>query len=118
MQGHNLETIHEEKDIGVKIDDNLEFDQHIHDKVQKANQMFGLLGRTFEHLDADTFLPLYKSMVRTHHDFSSSVWKPTKMKHIEILESVQRRATKLPGCANLSYPERLRKLKLPTLSYR
>ena len=119
LQGHNLETTHEEKDIGVKIDDNLEFEQHVYEKVQKANQMFGLLRRTFEHLDDTMFIPLYKSLVRTHLDFSSSVWKPTKMKHIEILEAVQRRATKqLPGYGNLSYPERLRKLKLPTLSYR
>ncbi|XP_069108237.1 uncharacterized protein [Argopecten irradians] len=41
------------------------------------------------------------------------------MKHIEQLEGVQRKATKqLPGMDNLSYPERLKKLKLPTLSYR
>ena len=35
------------------------------------------------------------------------------------IEDVQRRATKLiPEIKNLNYPERLRKLKLPTLSYR
>ena len=37
----------------------------------------------------------------------------------DIIEDVQRRATKLiPEIKHLSYPERLRKLKLPTLSYR
>ena len=36
-----------------------------------------------------------------------------------ILENVQRRATELVAtCRNLSYPERLRKLGLPTLEYR
>ena len=41
------------------------------------------------------------------------------MKHVEAIESVQRRATKqIPGLKNLSYPERLKKLKLPTLAYR
>ncbi len=100
------------------IDDNPEFEQHISEKVKKANQMFGLLQRTFEHLDETTFLPLYKSLVRTHLDFASSVWRPTKMKHIEMLESVQRRATKqLPGFGHLSYADRLKKLELPTLSY-
>ncbi len=119
LQGRNLETIHEEKDIGVTIEDQLEFEQHICAKVQKANQMNGLLRRSFDHLDATTFLPLYKSLVRTHLDFASSVWKPTKIKHLEMLESVQRRATKqLPGFGHLSYAERLRKLELPTLSYR
>ena len=41
------------------------------------------------------------------------------MKHIEQIEAVQRRVTKqLPGMKNLTYPERLKKLRLPTLSYR
>ncbi len=85
LHGQNLETIHEEKDIGVLIDDNLDFEHHICGKVQKANQMFGMLRRTFDHLDETTFVPLYKSLVRTHLDFASTVWKPTKVKHIEML---------------------------------
>ena len=41
------------------------------------------------------------------------------MKHIEALEAVQRRATKIiPSLRNLSYAERLRRLSLPTLTYR
>ena len=39
-------------------------------------------------------------------------------KHITYIEDVQRRATKLISeIKYLSYPKRLRKLKLPTLSY-
>ena len=61
--------------------------------------------------------PLYKTLVRTHLEFASSVWHPYKSKYIEMIENVQRIATKqLPGLKNLSYPERLRKLKLPTLT--
>ncbi len=51
LEGHVLTRIHEEKDIGVTIDEDLEFEKHISNKVQKANQIFGLLRRTFEHLD-------------------------------------------------------------------
>jgi plasmid maintenance system killer protein len=41
------------------------------------------------------------------------------VKHIDMIENVQKRATKqIPGMKNLSYEERLRKLELPTLSYR
>ena len=41
------------------------------------------------------------------------------MKLIEMLENVQRRATKLvPGLKDLEYEDRLRRLKLPTLAYR
>jgi hypothetical protein len=41
------------------------------------------------------------------------------MKYIEKIESVQKRVTKqFPGMKNLSYPERLKKIGLPTLAYR
>jgi hypothetical protein len=40
-------------------------------------------------------------------------------KHIDMIENIQRRATKLiPGLSNLSYEDRIRRLKLPSLSYR
>jgi hypothetical protein len=112
-------VVNEEKDIGVTIDLELSFDKHISEKVKKANSMCYIIRRSFQYLDHSTFLPLYKSLVRVHLDYASSVWAPYKVKHIEQLESVQRRATKqLPGFSNLTYPERLRRLKLPTLSYR
>ena len=38
LQQHILETVRGEKDIGVTIDDELEFEKHICNKVQKANQ--------------------------------------------------------------------------------
>jgi hypothetical protein len=44
---------------------------------------------------------------------------PYKIYNIDMIENVQRRATKqLPGFKELSYSERLKKLKLPTLSFR
>ena len=54
-------------------------------------------------------------MVRTQLDYASSVWAPYRKKHIDMIENVQKRATKqIPGMKNLSYEERLRKLELPT----
>ena len=114
-----LQRAEEEKDIGVIIDSELSFEKHISEKVNKANSMFALLRRSFKYLDTKTFVPLYKTMVRTHLDYASSVWYPYKAKHIDMIESVQRRATKqLPGMKNLSYSERLKRLKLPSLHYR
>ena len=65
------------------------------------------------------FLPLYKALVRSHLEYGISVWSPYKMKYIEAIERVERRATKmLPGMDQLTYEERLRKSKLQTLVYR
>ena len=58
-------------------------------------------------------------MVRCHLESPVVVWFPYKMKDIEEVESVQKRATKmLPETKNLSYEERLRLLNLPTIVYR
>jgi len=44
---------------------------------------------------------------------------PHKKSDIEKLERVQKRAIKMiPGMPKISYPDRLWKLKLPTLTYR
>ncbi|KAK3089125.1 hypothetical protein FSP39_001036 [Pinctada imbricata] len=119
LLGNTLEQVKEEKDIGVIIDEKLSFDQHISEKVKKANSMFGVIRRIFQHFDDKSFIPIYKALVRTHLEYASSVWSPYKVKHIEMVEGVQRRATKqIPGYADLTYEERLRKLKLPTLKYR
>lgn len=41
------------------------------------------------------------------------------MKHVEMIESVQRHAKKeLPGLEDLTYPDRVKKLELSSLSYR
>ncbi len=112
-------NISTEKDIGVTFDAELSFETHITNKINKANSMVGIIRRNYKFLDEDTFIPLYKSLVRCHFDNATSVWSPYKIKHIDQIESVQRRVMKqLPGFKDLSYPERLKRLNLPSLSYR
>ena len=80
--------------------------------------MYAVIRRIFRFLDEKTFT---QTPVRSHLEYESSVWAPFQRKYIEIMEGVHtcRRATKqIPLMSNLTYPETLRKLKLPTLSYR
>ena len=115
----DLKTVNSEKDIGVTIDTNLSFEQHIQNQVNKANRNLGIIRRSFKYLDMETFCLLYKALVRPHLEYAASVWSPYKKKDIDSIENVQRRATKLiPILSGLSYEERLKKLKLPTLKYR
>lgn len=59
----SLEKVIEEKDIGVVIDSDLTFEKHINEKVNKANQMFATLRRTFQFMDKSTFVQLYNAFV-------------------------------------------------------
>jgi len=57
-------------------------------------------------------------MVRSHLEFSNSVWSPYKVGLIEMLEKVQKRATKMvSACNKLSYSDRLNYLDIPALKY-
>jgi hypothetical protein len=119
FNNHTLAHSSSEKDIGVIIDDKLCFDEHINGKISKSNQIMGLIRRTFDYLDKENFKHLYKSLVRPHIEYANVVWAPYLKKHINAIENVQRRATKLvPGMRNLPYHVRLQKLKLPTLVFR
>jgi len=101
---HQLQMVCEEKDLGVVIDSNLQFDNHILEKVKTANRILGLIKRCFKNLDIKSFLLLYKALVRSHLEYAQTVWSPHKVKSIEVLEGVQRCATKiLPHSGNLTY---------------
>ena len=119
INGQELEHVFVEKDLGVKVDSALRFEEHISEKVKKANTMVGLIRRSFSFLDCELFKKLYTTFVRPHLEYAQSVWSPHLLKQIIILENVQIRATKLvDDLQHLDYPERLKKLNIPTLAYR
>ena len=81
--------------------------------------VLGIIRNSFLHLDKESFMCLYKAMVRPHLEYANQVWAPRYQRQIDALENVQRRATRLiPGLKHLSYEDRLKYLKLPTLTYR
>ena len=119
MDSYQLETVAIEKDLGVIVDNNLSFQTHIEMKVKNANKLVGLLRRSFTHLDGKMFKQLFISIVRPHLEYCASVWNPYLKKNIELIENVQRRATKqVAGLSHMSYKDRLKSIDLPTLKYR
>ena len=113
-----IQRISHEKDLGVIVDPQLKFQHHISSSVKKANRKLGLIRRSFTHMDKEMFLALYKSIVRPHLEYGSSIWSTIYKKDKIAIENVQRRATKLvPGIKHLSYCERLRTLGIPSLQY-
>ena len=107
------------KDLGVYVDNDLNFSVHIHEKISVAFKMLCIIRRSFVNLDKNTFLLLYKSLVRSHLEYANSVWCPYRINLINDLEKVQKYATKLVACCNkLKYKDRLMFLNIPTLKCR
>ena len=114
---HTLEVVHEEKDLGIIIDDTLRFHQQTACVVKKANQVLAVIKRSFNTRDEITITTLFKSMVRPHLEYANAIWGPHFQADIIKVESVQRRATKMIyGLTNLPY--QVKTLKLPSLVYR
>ena len=114
-----LKNVDEVKDLGVLVDSNLKFKKHITAKVNKANQMWGTIKRTFRYMNKDIFKKLFSAHVRSQLEYAVQFWSPYLRKDINLIERVQRRATKyIPELKELSYTDRLRRLNMPTLAYR
>ena len=63
--------------------------------------------------------PLYKAIVRPHLEYCIQAWNPYLRKYVDMLDKIQRRATKLiPGLRDLTYEERLKECGLTTLETR
>ena len=119
---HHIEPVQEIKDIGVTVDSLLSFKQHIYRNIDTANKIIGIIiiKRPYKYLDTEMFTPLYKCLIviRSHFNYAVTAWDPHIFKLIDDIESVQRATVLIPEIKNLSYPEILQKLGLPTLAYR
>ena len=81
-----------------------------------VHRLLVMIRRSFKYLDQETFLYLYKGLIRPKLEYAQAVWNPHLQGNIYAIEAVQRRATTLiPGFSNLEFTERLRKLNLTTL---
>ena len=110
-----LDTVTQEKDLGVIVDDQLKFDEHTAVAAKMANQILGLIKKSYSSRDPYTITTLYKTMVRPHLEYGNAMWGPVYIGDVHKVEKIQRRATKMiSSIKNLPYEQRLRTLKLPS----
>ena len=119
VYNNEIEHVFDEKELGVTIDSELKFDEHIAKKVRVANAIVRQIRRSFSYLGCDTSRRIYTAFVRPHLEYGQTIWSPYLLRNINAVENVQVRATKLvDGLGKLEYSERLKRLNIPSLAFR
>jgi len=72
MRGQLLESVKEEKDLGIWLSSDMKVSQQCSKACSKAYKMSGLIKRTIENKSKEVMLRLYKSVVRPHVDSISA----------------------------------------------
>ena len=119
INGDIVKTVVEEKDLGIIIDEKLNFHKHILTATKKANSILGCIRRAIKYKDREMIIPLYIAHVRSRLEYGSVIWNPYLTQDKKRIEYVQRRATKMiNGIRDLDYKSRLIELDLPSLEFR
>lgn len=119
ISGTTIQSVNQETDLGVVVQSDLGSSAQCRLVVKRAETNLGLLRRALGVFDASIVRNLVTTYIRPHVEYAVEVWDPWLKKDINLLETPQRRATKMVlGLRNQPYETRLRSLNIHSARYR
>ncbi|KAF2346264.1 Reverse transcriptase domain [Trinorchestia longiramus] len=89
-----METIPQQRDLGVTVTENLKHDKQVEKSVKNASRILDFIARNSEYKSKNIILMFCKTLVWPHLKYVVQLWSPT-LRKILITEKIQRRATKV-----------------------
>ena len=122
MNGTVLELVNSMLDLGVTVQSDHKWNEHVLNITARANSMLGFIKRTVGHSTSiDCRKALYVTLVRSVLEYCSPIWSPGSRMLTKLLEGVQRRATRFilgTGPEHPDYKSRLTSLGMLPLTFR
>ena len=117
--GEDTEFKSSVRDLGVLVQSDAKFQEHIAETVKKCRRQVGWILRVFQTRDEAPMMMLYKSLVVPIAEYCCQLWNPSAISQISNIEAIQRSFTsKIAGLQDLDYWERLKRLSLYSLQRR
>ena len=92
LAGTILETVQETRYLGVILQSDFKFNNHIHSKNGKSKKQLGMIKRALRDASASARLLAYTSLCRPHVKYTASAWDTTLDYLINDIEMVQHSA--------------------------
>lgn len=91
-----LNRVNSYRDLGIIFDSKLSFEMHFRNITTRAYRTLGFISRSLNKFrDMNTYKILYNTYVRSIIDYCSPVWSPFYANHIEEIERIQKRFTRM-----------------------
>lgn len=125
LNNNELEYTKSEKDLGVIVNDRLNWDEHLLALLLKVSSRLGLMKRTLHFVkDKKRKRVLYLVLVRSLFEHCCEIWRPTTTIMLSKAESLQKRAVKWildeqgHHYNDFEYMKRLKDLDILPLEYK
>ena len=116
FSGETDEIIEEKestRDLGIIMQNDASFNEHIEKICKKVRQKSGWMFRSFYNRQGWFLRHMWNSLIQPHIDYCSQLWAPEEGGELQKIEKLLKDYTaKIPEVSKMTYWERLKKLKM------
>ena len=113
-----LDKVTTQRDLGVIVDEHLNFTEHRNKVIQTCQWKTNVMRRNFKFSNSEIQLKLFKAHVLPFISYCSTIWQPKQIGQKQELENILRRFTKtLVTDESIGYDQRLIDFNLNSIGF-